>query len=197
MKRGLFSSIAPLYGCFFQFQLRMYRKFLLLPSLERVVGSRAKVLDVGFGTGALMQALLEQGHDVAGVDYSTGMLRVARKKLKTGGALLFHEDVREGLSFETDSFDVVFAAYVVHGLSSYARRVALEEMARVARKAVILFEHSDSPGLMVNAVEWLEGNHFATFKKERAALLASIFDWCETIPFSKRSVVYVCQQDIL
>lgn len=55
------------------------------------------VLDIGCGTGRIMQALLEEGISVIGMDLSEDMLEVARKKLESKGhePILYHGDMRD------------------------------------------------------------------------------------------------------
>ncbi len=67
-----------------------------LPALEKLILSNlvkdAQVLDLGCGTGQLVQKLLEKGYKVTGIDASEGMLRYAHENAP--GAKLILNDAR-------------------------------------------------------------------------------------------------------
>jgi len=91
------------------------------------------VLDLGTGTGRMLELLgpgLERG---LGIDLSLDMLALARARLDRAG--LRHCSVRHGdiydLALPRDSFDVVIVHQVLHYLDDGAR--ALREAARVLR----------------------------------------------------------------
>ena len=90
-----------------------------------------KVLDVGCGTGALLQALSLSfpGVVLAGVDLSSEMLGVARSKIASSVKL--RQGRAESLPFESKAFDIVVSTSILHYL-----RVpddALREMKRVLK----------------------------------------------------------------
>jgi ubiquinone/menaquinone biosynthesis C-methylase UbiE len=91
------------------------------------------LLDLGTGTGRMLELLgagLERG---LGIDFSLDMLAVARANLDRAG--LKHCSVRQGdiydLPLPRDSFDVVIIHQVLHFLDDGAR--AIREAARVLR----------------------------------------------------------------
>lgn len=89
------------------------------------------VLDVGCGTGVLLEALLASISDaqLSGADPSPEMLEVARKRL--GEAVLLKLSYADTLPFPDKEFDVVVSTNAFH----YFRNPmsALGEMARVLR----------------------------------------------------------------
>jgi len=110
-------------------------------------------LDVGCGTGALTQVLVDRlgGDRVSATDPSQSFLAVMRERLP-------EVDVRQGraedLPFEDDHFAVVLAQLVVHFMADPVR--GLREMARVARPgglvAVNVWDHAGGSGPL--AVFW-------------------------------------------
>jgi demethylmenaquinone methyltransferase / 2-methoxy-6-polyprenyl-1,4-benzoquinol methylase len=98
---------------------------------ERAVdlaGTPAKALDVATGTGDLAIALQARGADVVGVDFSEGMLEIARKKapgieFRTGNAL--------ALDFPDDEFDAATVGFGARNFDDLNRGLA--EMARVVK----------------------------------------------------------------
>lgn len=75
---------------------------LILPLIPE---ARTTVIDLGCGTGSLAVLLAEAGHDVCGIDLSTRMLDVARKKAEG-----LKVDFRQGDAADppsTRTYDVV------------------------------------------------------------------------------------------
>jgi phosphatidylethanolamine/phosphatidyl-N-methylethanolamine N-methyltransferase len=105
-----------------------------------------EVLEVGVGTGLNLR-LYPKGVGVTGVDLSAQMLREARERGRdngsTGRVALARMDATR-LAFADDSFDVVYAPYVVSVVPQPRRVVA--EMARVCRPGgkVVVVNHFGS-----------------------------------------------------
>jgi demethylmenaquinone methyltransferase/2-methoxy-6-polyprenyl-1,4-benzoquinol methylase len=101
-----------------------------------LAGSPRRALDVATGTGDLAIELGSRGADVVGVDFSEGMLEIARRKapqidFRTGNAL--------ALDFGDDEFDAATVGFGARNFDDLDR--GLSEMARVVRpggKVVIL-----------------------------------------------------------
>jgi len=90
-----------------------------------------RLLDVGCGTGALLQTL---GHthpelDLVGVDPVPEMLAVARRRAPSATAL--SRAWAEALPFADDTFDLVVSCNMFHYIRQPA--AALREMSRVLR----------------------------------------------------------------
>lgn len=82
-----------------------------------------KILDVGIGTGNLAQRFIEFECEVWGIDYSSGMLEKARKKVPD--VRLFQVDVESDWPKELKTgFDCIVSAYTLHHLT-LERRVAV------------------------------------------------------------------------
>ncbi len=90
------------------------------------------LLDIGCGTGVLLQAIGEAIPDVVcvGVDMSAAMLKIARQRLHNPEMLLL-QAAAEHLSFADASFDVVTSTSALHYFANPA--AALAEMYRVLR----------------------------------------------------------------
>lgn len=91
------------------------------------------LLDVGTGTGALLQ-LLAKGHpetrEVVGIDASDAML--GRASELPDSWRLVHGDAR-ALPFQRGQFDVVTVCYLLQTLSGETRRTVLDEASRVLK----------------------------------------------------------------
>jgi len=114
-----------------------------LPKLDLIDGvlplKGCSVLDVGCGPGLMSTHLLPRARWVVGTDVSRTMLRRAQ------GLEAVLADALN-LPFATASFDIVFEANLLHH-TDYPLGVLLE-MARVARKAVVLIEPNRNNPLM-------------------------------------------------
>lgn len=89
------------------------------------------VLDVGCGTGALMQILDGKGYEVAGVEYAEeGVKRTKEKDLE-----VYQGDARD-LQFKDNSFDTIVCQHVLEHIKEDVK--AMLEMWRVAHKKLII-----------------------------------------------------------
>ena len=97
---------------------------------DRPIGS---LLDVGTGTGRMLELLAPHAGGALGIDQSPQMLRMARARLERAG--LRNAQLRQGdifaLPAERNSYDVVVLHQVLHYLDDPAR--ALREVARTLR----------------------------------------------------------------
>jgi SAM-dependent methyltransferase len=68
-----------------------------------------RILDAGCGTGRNIQALLDRGAEVEGVDFSSGMLKMARTKYPE---LRFTQAALDELPHELTNYDAILCALV-------------------------------------------------------------------------------------
>lgn len=105
------------------------------------------VLDLGTGTGRMLQLLAGQAGRAVGLDASHGMLAVARANLEQAG--LSHVQLRQGdihaLPVERNSFDLVLIHQVLHFLDDPARaiREAAAALAPGGRLLIVDFAAHD------------------------------------------------------
>lgn len=114
----------------------------LVHALPPAVG---KLLDIGTGTGRLLEVLAPKVGFAVGVDQSREMLALARANLARTG--IENADVRQGdmyaLPFEAGAFDVVTIHHVLHYADDPA--AALAEAARVVRPGGVVLVVDFSP----------------------------------------------------
>jgi SAM-dependent methyltransferase len=87
-----------------------------VPLLMNAAAIRAgsQVLEIGSGPGHVAEFLARAGASVTGVDFSPGMVKVARSRYPE---IAFEQADAEELPFEAGSFDAVVANFVVHHLA--------------------------------------------------------------------------------
>ncbi len=101
------------------------------------VSPRETVLDVCTGTGEAALAFAARGARVTGVDLSPAMLAKAREK---GGGINYRLMDACLLDFPDGTFDIVNVQLGLHDMPGPIIGVVLREMARVARRTVIITE---------------------------------------------------------
>jgi len=197
---SLFNVIAPVYGLFFRYQKRYYKKIIntIRPTMD--VAAYESVIDLGCGTGALLSVLAEEGLEATGVDNSKNMVKTARKKTKGQGIDFVQGDASEKLPFADKSFDIAISSYVAHGLEASKRKAMISEMCRIARERVVIHDYNDKRSWMVSAVEWLEGGDYFYFRdhareetKKTVRALESCFSDIEVLDVGRWTNWYVCR----
>ncbi len=113
------------------------------------------ILDLGTGTGRMLQLLAERAQRCIGVDLSPSMLSVARANIERAG--LRHVQLRHGdiyaLPVEPGGYDVVVIHQVLHYLDDPAR--AVREAVRALRPGGRLFVVDFAP----HDLEFLRTEH--------------------------------------
>ena len=113
-----------------------------------------RILEVGVGTG-INTSLYPRNCHVTGIDLSVSMLEKARDRVKREGlrnVRLLEMDAAN-LTFAEDSFDIVYAPYVVSVVPDPVRVV--QEMRRVCRPGgrIIILNHFRSANPILSRVE--------------------------------------------
>jgi ubiquinone/menaquinone biosynthesis C-methylase UbiE len=96
----------------------------------------AKILDVGCGPGGDAQYFIEKGFKVVGIDVSKEMLRIAKRRVQKARFEVM--DMRN-LSFESQRFDGIFAAYSLIHIPKNNAEGVLREFHRVLKPSGLLF----------------------------------------------------------
>jgi ubiquinone/menaquinone biosynthesis C-methylase UbiE len=110
-------------------QTRPFLEPIAKPGVQAIldiVGLKARILDVGTGTGRISIPLLKQGLDLVGCDLSSKMLMRLQEKFPS--ARIAQSDA-SALPFPSACFDIVLTAHVLHLIPTW--REALREFRRV------------------------------------------------------------------
>jgi len=171
--RFIFDLIAPFYGWIEKHQAENYVN--AIGKLDDEIGIKGKsVLDVGAGTGAWAQMFLEkEAKQVTAVDLSPKMVEEGRRKHP--GIYFITGDAENLSEVEDQSYDIVTAAFVLHGVKEDRRRKMLSEMKRISREYVVVHDFNGQTGRAVAILEAFERSDFKNFKAGFSDELKSFF----------------------
>lgn len=189
---SVFDSIASIYGLFYRYQVKNFRRMVSTFSHHIELTPQSKILDVGCGTGALCATLSEIGCDVTGIDASVKMIDVAKKKTKKHNIAYHIADATQKLPYKEKEFDIVFASFVLHGMNKELRIAMYEELMRVARFYVVIHDYNTKRTLLTDIVESLERGDYFSFIKEADEELKTFFPFITTVNVGKTSSWYIC-----
>jgi SAM-dependent methyltransferase len=144
-------------------------------ALSEVIAAAAPqdLLDIGTGTGRMIEILGPRVTHAMGIDQSREMLAVARVNLERAG--LANGIVRLGDMYQLPLADASFDAVVIHQVLHYADRpaAAITEAARVLRPNGILVVIDFAP----HALEFLREEHA---HRRLGFADADVDDWCRS-----------------
>lgn len=148
---GVYEKLAKVYDLTFGPALHPGR-LVALEGMGIKPGDR--ILEVGVGTG-INAPLYPSNCHVTGIDFSPSMLEKARGRVERKGlqnVLLFEMDAHQ-LTFADNSFDIVYAPYVISVVPDPVKVV--HEMRRVCRPGgkIIVLNHFRSPNRLLARVE--------------------------------------------
>ena len=113
-----------------------------------------RILEVGVGTG-INTSLYPRNCHITGIDLSTSMLEKARERVKSQGLrnVRLMEMDAANLTFADDSFDIVYAPYLVSVVPDPVQVV--QEMRRVCRPGgrIIVLNHFRSANPVLSRIE--------------------------------------------
>lgn len=135
-------------------------------AVAKYIKNTDKVLECACGTGAISIYIAPVCKKIFATDYSVGMLKQARKKLKAfDNVELLKVDITS-IKAKDDSFDVVVAGNVIHLLPD--PQIAMKELTRVCKdggKLIIPTYINGDEGTNKLAVKFLE-KLGASFKRQ-------------------------------
>jgi len=184
----IFDFIAPVYGLVDSVLESSYKSSIHLLNTE-IDLNNISVLDIGTGTGAWAAMFLKQNNSVQGIDFSQKMLAVSKKKhpginFSIGNA----EDLSE---IADNSFDLVTASYVIHGVTADKRAKILSEMKRVSKKHVVIHDFVGRTPLFTRFLEFMERSDYKNFKKNFSKELQIMFPETKKIRSVQGSGLYL------
>ncbi|HCS11981.1 MAG TPA: class I SAM-dependent methyltransferase, partial [Clostridiales bacterium] len=95
--------------------------------------------------------------------------------------------------FADKSFDVSISSFVAHGLSKNERLIMYDEMKRITKHLVIIYDYNEHRGLITDIAEWLEGGDYFNFIKTIKNELNKKFIDVTIIHANIRSALYIAK----
>ena len=185
----IFNLIAPYYS---KFDKSLQEGFdASVKVLDKEISIAGKtVLDIGTGTGAWGAAINKYGPSkIEGIDFSEKMIKQAKKNHPK---INFHHVNAEDLSdFRDNSFHLVTASFVLHGVPEDKRFKLLKEMKRVSKKYVVLHDFIGKTPFSIKLLEFLERSDYKHFKKNFYNELNENFTSAKKIPARYGSGLYI------
>jgi ubiquinone/menaquinone biosynthesis C-methylase UbiE len=205
-RRAYYDKFSRFYDRFVALHSRdtqgLARKFLAdrLPVLDG-----DSVLDVCTGTATLLLHLRAKvGRDgrVAGVDFSRGMLRVAREKTRAFANIHLVEADAGCLPFVAGAFDAVTCSHAFYELKGETQDRALREIVRVLKPkgAFLMMEHDVPRSLFARALfyfrlAFIGAGRAVTFLRREREILEGYFESVEKVAApAGRSKVMICRR---
>lgn len=191
-KDSLFHNISSIYGLFFNMQIKHFTTIFNNIKSELDLSKYKSIIDIGCGTGALCNVLYEQDLSVTGIDPAKGMVETAKKKSKYKDIEFIEGNVLTGLPFEDKSFDISVSSFVAHGLNKNERQIMYDEMKRITKHLIIIYDYNEHRGLITDIAEYLEGGDYFNFIKIIKDELNNKFSDVKIIKANVRSALYIC-----
>jgi len=185
----IFDFIAPFYGYIDNLLSDGFTKTCIKLN-DEIPLSELSILDIGTGTGAWISNISKFSNKKSvGTDFSKKMLHQAKKNHPN--IEFIHADGENLSSFEDNSYDVVTASFVLHGMKAPEREIVLKEMKRVARKYVMIHDFHDKTDAFVRFLEFMERSDYKNFKKNFRKEMSQHFDKTELIVAKRGTGIYV------
>lgn len=171
----IFNLIAPVYAKVDHALVDNYDKSIDLVKKTTVIEGK-KILDIGTGTGAWAAMFLKNNaEEIQGVDFSKKMLQVAKSKHPK--IQFSYVDAEDLSTFDDNSFDIITASYVLHGVKANRRAKILKEMKRLSKERIIIHDFVGRTPVLVRFLEFMEKSDYINFKKNFCEELKIITDW--------------------
>ena len=156
-----YDKISRFYDYFAGVFEKKYRNM----ALERLDIKRGEtVLEIGFGTGHCLKQMVESvGEEgrVYGIDISSGMLEVSKRRLEEAELLdrvkLYCQDALK-MPYEDNKFDVVFMSFTLELFDTPEISKVLDKIERVlkpnGRLGVVGMSKEDGGSIILRVYEW-------------------------------------------
>ena len=187
--RFIFNTIASIYQKI-DFSTSSHYLYAVAYINSEVGIAGKSVLDVGTGTGDWAAMFAKFGAtEIHGVDFAKKMVSNGNIKHST---VNFSLGNAENLAnFKDNSFDIVTASFVVHGVKQSKRAKILGEMARISKSHIILHDFLGKTPLFIKLLEFLEQSDYKHFKTNIKTELENLFSNATAFKIKKGTGIYI------
>lgn len=135
--------------------------------------SAMSAVDYACGSGMWTLKIVPNFRTVVGRDQSTGMVSRAEKRAREAGlAVAFREGNILAVDEAEASVDWAFVAFALHLFSPETEIQILRSLLRIARRGVMIIDHSKIWDPANALAEWLEGSYYDQFIRTDFAMVA-------------------------
>lgn len=192
LDRGIFHVIAPIYSLFYNSQKKKYNDVVNILQTNINLSQYKSIIDIGCGTGAMCSLLNQKGYKVTGIEPVKKMLNVGIKKKENSNINFVQASALEKTPFKDKSFDVSFTSYVLHGLKDYERQLIYNEMNRLIKNVVIIYDYNENRAILTDIIEWLERGDYFNFIKNVKNEMNDNFSTVNIIKINSHVSLYIC-----
>ena len=185
----IFNVIAPVYSALDKYVRVAFRKSFF--NIKKEIDLEGKcVLDIFSGPGSWAALYKENGAiKVHGVDIATRMVKKAQEKYSPEITFSVSKG-NDFPEFEDNSFDIVTASFVLHGMKQEYREKMLSEMQRISKKHIVINDFFGKTPFFIQLLEFLERSDYKHFKKNFCNELNAKFIGVKKVKASFGTSVY-------
>ena len=185
----IFNFIAPLYGKMDNVIQEGYAK-ICDKLYKQIPLENYSILDIGTGTGGWLSSISKYSKkESLGIDFSEKMILQAQKnhpELK-----FIKLDAENMAQIKDNSFDIITASFVLHGMKAKERSVVLKEMKRIGRKYVMIHDFRNQTAPFVKVLEFLERSDYKRFKINFENEMKDHFDDIDILECENGNAIYI------
>lgn len=171
--KSLYNKIGPYYGIVERHLGKVVDAIIAQRILQLPALADAAVLEYACGSGLLSLKLAPHVASVTARDQSAGMLGRARKRAEELGiAVTFGAGNILAPDEQENSYDYVFISFALHLFASAEEQTILANLHRIARKAVVVIDHSRTWNIGIALIEWFEGSYYDQFIRQDFVAMA-------------------------
>ncbi len=133
--------------------------------------------------------LAQKGYQVTGLDASSKMLEIAKRKAQ-------HQNIRfvEGnvfdIPFEMDHFNVIISSYVVHAFEAKIRRKLYKHYVDHAKSDVYIIDFNNKRRWLIDVIEYAERSDYQNFIIQGPQEISTMFPNTRIIQGAEYTNVY-------
>ncbi|MEN8137565.1 MAG: class I SAM-dependent methyltransferase [Bacteroidota bacterium] len=187
----IFNLIAPIYSKM-NHQLGVNYSKVIEVLKSKISIENMKVLDIGSGTGVWSSVYKDGGAgEVTGIDFADKMIQESRNNFPEINFMT--ADAENLHQIKDNSFDIVTASFVIHGVTQERREKMLSEMKRVSKRYIVLHDFIGRTPYFIRILEFLERSDYKHFKQNICNELKNQFTKVESVKVKYGSGLYIVE----